>query len=95
MKKIDKGYKPRSRHVSNVLTFNLSENPPVADIFICVPQARKEAKAYGLSSRSYISFLIIHGILHSMGFAHEHGAAQRRKMEALEEKILFSLFPNL
>ncbi|KKR45612.1 MAG: putative rRNA maturation factor [Parcubacteria group bacterium GW2011_GWB1_40_14] len=94
MKVIDRRYKPGLGHVSNVLTFNLSDSPVIADIFICVPQAGKEAGMYGLDSRSYISFLIIHGILHSIGFAHEHSAAKRRKMETLEEKILFSLFLN-
>lgn len=85
-------YKHKSRQAANVLTFNLSKNPSISDIFICVPQAKKEASLYNLSADVYISFLIIHGILHSMGFRHEYQVFERKKMESLEEKILSSLY---
>ena len=50
----------------------------------------KEAKDQGKTFRNHASHLIVHGILHLIGYDHETGR-QASKMEALEVKILKSI----
>jgi len=95
-----KGYgKAEGRHALNVLSFNLSDGAkgsgPIGDIFIGVSTAKEEASAWDMSFKEYVALLIIHGILHLAGFEHEKDKKNRQKMEAMEEKILQSVFPTI
>ena len=65
-------------YIPNVLSFPLDDS--TGEIYICPSVAKKEAKNFNLSYRGYISFLLIHGLLHLKG--HAHGAT----MEGLERK---------
>lgn len=83
---------------TNVLSFSLQEgefgslNPGMlGDIVISVETAEKDAAAGGLTLDEEIDFLIIHGLLHLIGYNHEGATrAQTRKMMA-KEKELFRL----
>ncbi|MGD9649375.1 MAG: rRNA maturation RNase YbeY [Dongiaceae bacterium] len=60
---------------------------PLGDVVIAYPYAAREAKAQGKSLRAHTIHLLIHGILHLLGY--DHGRAQEAKqMENLEKKIL-------
>lgn len=76
---------------TNVLSFTYDQFkelklPVIGDIVISVPIAKKEAKEYKLSTANYCARLIIHGILHVLGYEHD-SSNEARKMEALEKKI--------
>ena len=44
-----------------------------------------------ISKKEYLSRLLTHSLLHLLGYHHEKAAAQAKKMERLEEKILNQL----
>jgi probable rRNA maturation factor len=75
-------------HATNVLTFGYQTQAiAVADIVICVPVARAEAKDLRLTLRSHLAHLVIHGVLHAQGFDHLRDADARR-MQKLEVEFL-------
>ena len=77
-------------HATNVLTFDYMEKPVRADIVICVPVVRAEARAQGKSFRDHLAHLVIHGVLHAQG--HDHvSPRQAQRMEARERELLSSL----
>jgi probable rRNA maturation factor len=57
------------------------------DIFICPEMAKKQAKQEGHSLTQEMQRLYVHGLLHLLGYRHG-GAADRKKMLTLQEKIL-------
>ncbi len=65
---------------SNVLAFPLSKTS--GEIFICPATARIQAPDFGMSTRDFIGYLFIHGLLHIKG--HLHGAT----MESAEQQLL-------
>jgi len=80
---------------TDVISFNLSKNksPPDSiegEIIICPLIAEKEAKKYLNNFPDYIEFLIIHGLLHILGYNHDI-EKDRAKMESLEEKTFKNL----
>ena len=78
-KTINKKYRKKNK-AANILSFPL--RPNLGEIMLCPTTIKREAKSFGKTFRQFLSFLVIHGMLHLKGL--EHGS----KMEKLEEKYL-------
>ncbi len=78
-------------YATNVLTFDYQHAPVVlADIVLCVPVIRREAREQRKGFREHLAHLVVHGVLHAQG--HDHDRASRaRRMEALEVRVLAGL----
>jgi len=59
----------------------------LGDVVISVPRAEEQAKAGGWRLDEELDRLLIHGILHLLGYDHERSRKQARIMRALEKKI--------
>jgi len=60
----------------------------LGEIVICYPRARKQAKSLNHSLEKELTVLLVHGILHILGYDHEGGEIEAEKMKKMEEKIL-------
>ncbi len=72
---------------TDILSFPAETAADLGDIFICPGAAKRKASERGLRYREYLELLVVHGVLHLAGLDHET-AAQAKKMEKLEKKIL-------
>ena len=61
----------------------------VGEILIAPQQARRYARAHGLSYREELSRYVVHGLLHWLGHE-DRTAAERRRMRLREDKLLGS-----
>lgn len=64
------------RGPTDIITFALGADPNgavVADIYICLPVARAQAKAHGVGVREELVRLVVHGTLHACGWEHPEG----------------------
>jgi probable rRNA maturation factor len=66
---------------TNVLSFH------TGDVVLCHPVVRREALAQGKSVAAHYAHLVVHGVLHLQGYAHEKKRDAAR-MEAREIRIL-------
>ncbi len=86
-------------HATNVISFPLKEgayghiNPQVlGDIVISVERAFQDAAAGDLSLDDEIDFLVIHGLLHLLGYNHEgRNEDEAKKMKEKENAVFFLL----
>ncbi|WP_201509762.1 rRNA maturation RNase YbeY [Psychrobacter alimentarius] len=68
---------------------------PLGELIICHDVMVREAKAQNKAVEQHISHLLIHGILHLLGFDHELGQTEQDEMEKFEIDILAKLgLPN-
>ncbi len=75
-------------YATNVLTFAYELKPQVlADVVLCVPVARREARDQGKTMRAHLAHLLIHGVLHAQGYDHVR-PDQARLMQNLEIEYL-------
>jgi probable rRNA maturation factor len=89
-RKLNRDYRGRD-YATNVLTFDYAHAPVVrADIVLCVPVIRREAREQRKAFRDHLAHLAVHGVLHAQGHAHDR-AVDARKMEAREVGILAGL----
>lgn len=82
------------RHKSgptNVLSFPDEVDLPGeriwGDIVVCVPLVHGEAAEQGKTGAAHFAHLVVHGVLHLLGYDHQ-SAAEAEQMESLEKGIL-------
>ncbi len=81
---------------TDVLSFPSDESDPetgaryLGDIIISVPQAKEQASQGGHPFEAELQLLIVHGMLHLMGYDH-HEAGEKAKMWAVQAEILKEL----
>jgi probable rRNA maturation factor len=61
--------------------------PVHADIAICAPIITQEAKAQRKSVHAHHAHMVVHGMLHALGFDHEN-ETDASEMETLEARVL-------
>ena len=68
---------------------------PLGELVICHAVVVREAAEQNKTVNQHISHLLIHGVLHLLGFDHELGQAEQDEMERFEIDILAELaLPN-
>ncbi|MDO4223190.1 MAG: rRNA maturation RNase YbeY [Acinetobacter sp.] len=85
---------------TNVLSFG-SEIPadivdeldayPLGDLVICIPVVLAEAEEQGKTPMQHFTHLVVHGVLHLLGYDHELSDEDAQEMESLEIEILAKL----
>jgi rRNA maturation RNase YbeY len=76
---------------TNVISFSYLDGFPnemLGDLIISVEQARLEAEKAGLPFYQRLISLVIHGLVHVLGFDHEKDAKEARRMRYREKKLL-------
>lgn len=63
----------------------------LGDVVISVETAQRCARKKNCSLHAELARLLIHGILHLMGYDHEHAHSDRLKMRRLENKLFKKL----
>ena len=64
---------------------------PMGDLVICIPVVLQEAIDQSKTPIEHFTHMLVHGVLHLMGYDHEPSEADAEEMEALEIKILAKL----
>jgi len=106
IKKLNKKYRGKNR-ATDVLAFGQSQkskNPLFAhsknqkfiepffgEIVICLREVEKNAKRYNSTFKKELARVLIHGILHLLGYDHEKNEAKSKKMRDKEEYYLARL----
>lgn len=78
-----------------VTLFELMPTLPLGELIICHEVIEREAAEQDKTIAQHISHLLVHGVLHLLGFDHEIGQSEQDQMEQFEIAILASLaLPN-
>jgi rRNA maturation RNase YbeY len=93
MTEINKSYFHRDES-TDVISFFLNDDlfpggvkSPWGEIYICVDRAREQADDYQVTLQNEITRLIIHGLLHLIGYSDET-MEDRKRMTELENRYL-------
>lgn len=93
MKLLNKTYR-NSNKPTNVLSFEVPENFPtgenktlIGEIALCEEVILKESKKYKKIFENRLKHMIIHGLLHLIGYDHQD-EEELPRMERLEKKIM-------
>jgi len=81
--------------VTDVISFAFEDNEKksynewrlLGEIYICIPQMQKQAVKYKTGEQFELSFLVVHGLLHLLGYDHQT-ITDEQEMIRLQELIL-------
>ena len=77
--------------LTDVITFELSKHPIIAEVYISCDRVRDNADAHRTSFDKEMHRVIFHGILHLCGYR-DKGPQQQRKMRTREDHYLSLYF---
>jgi probable rRNA maturation factor len=97
MTQLNREYLARD-HPTNVLAFTMREGEDqdlhpalLGDVVISTETAEREAQQSGVTLEEEMARLLIHGVLHLLGYEHEDVPEEAATMEAKEKEILSRL----
>ncbi len=81
--------------VTDVLSFQLEEEGGVieGEVYVCIDQAVRQAREYGVTVRNEIARLVIHGMLHLIGYddtTQEEKSAMKKKEDTYLRQLQIS-----
>lgn len=94
IKQINNKYRNKN-YITDVISFSFNDNNEIksnliGEIFICYDKILEQSKQYNHSIKREYLFLIIHGLLHLLGYDHIN-KNDEEKMFCLQDKILDEL----
>jgi probable rRNA maturation factor len=91
IKRLNKLYRNKDKP-TDVLSFPIGEKVEdwliLGDIVISVDTAKRQAKELGHSLEEELKRLLVHGLVHLLGYDHELGGEEEKKFFELEEFVL-------
>lgn len=94
MRALNRSYRGIDR-TTDVLSFSQCEGEVLGvpldmlgDIVISVPRAERQAAEYQCTLIAEIQRLLVHGLLHLLGYDHERGGAEAARMRRREAYLL-------
>lgn len=74
---------------TDVISFPLGSLPLVADVYVSVETARRNATRFGVAPREELLRLVVHGVLHAAGYDHPHDETRASsEMFELQERVV-------
>jgi len=76
---------------TDVLSFPMDDPQLLGDLVISLPTASRQAKERSYGLRDELRILMVHGVLHLLGYDHDESEAEHAEMAAAERKLLTRL----
>ena len=93
MRTLNSAYRGKDA-TTDVLSFSLREGKfphiqpeMLGDVVISLPAAERQARAAGHSTGRELERLLVHGLLHLLGYDHEQSPQEARRMERKERQL--------
>ena len=82
----------QKNYATDILSFS---NEELGELVLCPQVLMKQAVAHGLSFREELGYLLIHGVLHLLGYEHEAGGREAQLMLDLQDEVFDRLCKKL
>lgn len=86
MKKLNHQFRGKNK-VTDVLSFSPVEEGGLGELAFCASQIEKQARSHKLTVEEESFYLILHGVLHLLGYNHEKGSTEAKEMYQIQDGI--------
>lgn len=85
MRKINHQFRQKDK-ATDILSFASVDANSLGELLLCIPVLKAQAREHGLSLRREMSYMLIHGILHLLGYDHELSPQEERLMFRIQDR---------
>jgi len=87
IKNLNKNYRGINK-ATDVLSFDGDGFVSMGELIFCMEIISAKAKTLKLPAKVYLGMLLIHGVLHLLGYEHEQGGHDEAEMFSLQDQIM-------
>ncbi len=88
IKTLNRKYRNKNK-TTDILSFDPLEKNSLGELVLCMDVLKK--KFYSYSIQYGIGYMILHGILHLLGYSHEDNSSESQKMFKIQDDVFFKL----
>ena len=90
MRKLNRDLRKKDK-VTDILSFSGSQTKDLGEMALCGQVIKKQAEIHRISSKEELGYLLIHGLLHLLGYEHEKSDKEAKIMFELQDKLFETL----
>ncbi len=91
-KKLNWNYRCKD-YPTDILSFGSDDPTSMGELVLCPQVISKQAKEHGLSVDDELGYIVLHGVLHLLGYDHEKNKVEEARMMTLQDEV-FELIRN-
>jgi probable rRNA maturation factor len=92
MQKINSRFRKKNKP-TDILSFSGVDEISIGELLLCSDVLKKQAKQHGHSFEAETFYMLIHGLLHLLGYDHEASKAEERLMFRIQDQCFKTLGP--
>lgn len=89
-KKLNWNYRCKD-YPTDILSFSSDDPASMGELVLCPQVISRQAKEHGLSVDDELGYIVLHGVLHLLGFDHEKNKVEEDRMMALQDEVFETL----
>lgn len=89
-KAMNKQYRGKN-YATDVLSFDSLSPDSLGELVLCPQVLIKQAKEHGLKNREELGYMLLHGLLHLLGYDHETSSEEAEKMFSVQDEVFAKL----
>jgi len=93
-KKINKEFRNKD-YATDVLSFESMTPDSLGELVLCPEVLKKQSQEHGLTFQMELGYMVLHGVLHLLGYDHEIGEAEAREMFELQDDLFEVLLKKI
>lgn len=77
--------------VTDILSFPSYDPGVLGELVVAPSVVKKQAREHGLTFEKELGYMLLHGVLHLLGFDHEKSQKQARQMFKIQDDVFYGL----
>jgi probable rRNA maturation factor len=94
MRALNKKYRKKN-YPTDILSFVGDKIESFGELVLCPQVIRQQATEHDFTQRAEYAYMVLHGILHLLGYDHEKSPREAKKMFSLQDQIFERLSKKL
>ncbi|WII72029.1 rRNA maturation RNase YbeY [Bdellovibrio sp. 22V] len=82
-------------YATDVLSFDSMEPTSMGELVLCPEVLKRQAKEHKLSYQQELGYMLLHGVLHLLGYDHETNEKDAKEMFDLQDAVFEKLLKKL
>lgn len=92
--KINKEFRGKD-YATDVLSFESMDPSSLGELVLCPEVLKRQAKEHRLTYRQELGYMLVHGVLHLLGYDHETNEKDAQEMFGIQDRAFESLLKKI